>query len=52
MHSQPPNPGGCDNPPCQGGNGNGNGGGCFPPPCVPIDNGIILLLAAGTLLGV
>jgi hypothetical protein len=24
---------------------------CWPPPCVPIDNGIIFLIIAGTLLG-
>ena len=24
---------------------------CWPPPCIPIDGGISLLVAAGTLLG-
>ena len=51
VNCQPPNnpnrP--CDTPPCKGGNGGGNG--CFPPPCVPIDNGIVFLLVAGTMLG-
>jgi hypothetical protein len=35
--------------------GGGGGGGtppCWPPPCVPIDGGIGLLLAAGALYGV
>lgn len=35
------------------GGGPGTGGGnpaCWPPPCVPVDNGIIALIAAGTLL--
>lgn len=36
------------------GNQNGNGGGppgCWPPPCVPIDGGISLLIAAGAIYG-
>lgn len=44
--------------PANGGNGtgnqNGNGGGppgCWPPPCVPIDGGISLLIAAGAIYG-
>ncbi|MCC6542213.1 MAG: hypothetical protein IT225_08330 [Flavobacteriales bacterium] len=24
---------------------------CWPPPCIPIDGGVSLLIAAGTLLG-
>jgi hypothetical protein len=48
-----------------GGNGNGNGGGnggrppggggrppCVPPPCVPIDQGMVYLLASGLVLGI
>ena len=35
------------------GGGGGPGPGCWPPqtPCVPIDNGIVFLIIAGTLLG-
>jgi hypothetical protein len=37
-----------------GNNGNGNGGGrpCFPPPCVPINQGVSLLLITGLLLSI
>lgn len=43
-----------------GGNGGGApngsgppaaGGGCWPPPCIPIDGGISLLIAAGAVYG-
>lgn len=34
-----------------GGGGPGGDGGCIPPPCVPIDGGISLLVAAGVALG-
>lgn len=41
-----------------GGNGGNNGGGppngggpCWPPPCIPIDGGISLLIAAGAIYG-
>ena len=34
-----------------GGGGRPGGGGCVPPPCVPIDGGISLLVAAGVALG-
>lgn len=27
------------------------GGGCWPPPCIPIDGGISLLIAAGAVYG-
>ena len=33
------------------GGGPPTGGNCIPPPCVPIDGGIGLLLAAGALYG-
>ena len=29
----------------------GAGAGCWPPPCVPIDNGIVFLIAAAVLYG-
>lgn len=40
-------------PPPHPSNGNANGGhpGCWPPPCVPIDGGISLLIAAGAIYG-
>jgi hypothetical protein len=28
------------------------GPGCWPPPCIPIDNGVIFLMVAGTLYAV
>lgn len=31
--------------------GGGGGPGCWPPPCVPIDGGISLLIAAGAIYG-
>ena len=34
-----------------GGGGPGGAGGCIPPPCVPIDGGISILIAAGVALG-
>ena len=34
-----------------GGGGPGGQGGCIPPPCVPIDGGISILIAAGVALG-
>lgn len=34
-----------------GGGGPGGQGGCIPPPCVPIDGGISLLVAAGVAFG-
>jgi hypothetical protein len=34
-------------PPVSGGNPT-----CWPPPCVPIDNGVIFLIIAGMLYGV
>jgi hypothetical protein len=34
-----------------GGGGPGDDDGCVPPPCVPIDGGISLLVAAGVALG-
>ena len=39
LKAQPPGPGGGGKP------------GCFPPPCVPIDGGLSLLLIAGTVYG-
>lgn len=33
------------------GGGPPSGGNCIPPPCVPIDGGIGVLLAAGALYG-
>jgi len=33
------------------GGGDGPPGGCFPDPCVPIDGGISLLIAAGVAYG-
>ena len=48
--AQPP----CGQPPCGGGGGGGPGGGgkpCAQPPCVPIDQGLGLLLAGGVVLG-
>ena len=35
----------------QGGPGLGGPPPCWPPPCIPIDGGLGLLVAAGTLLG-
>lgn len=37
-------------PPGSGG-GPGGQGGCVPPPCVPIDGGLSILLAAGAAFG-
>lgn len=34
-----------------GGGAPAAGGGCWPPPCIPIDGGISLLIAAGALYG-
>lgn len=34
-----------------GGGAPAAGGGCWPPPCVPIDGGISILIAAGALYG-
>ncbi len=34
-----------------GGGGPGGQGGCIPPPCIPIDGGISILIAAGVALG-
>ena len=34
-----------------GGGGPGGQGGCIPPPCIPIDGGISLLIAAGVAFG-
>lgn len=34
-----------------GGGAPAAGGGCWPPPCVPIDGGISLLIAAGAIYG-
>ena len=31
--------------------GNGSGPACWPPPCVPIDNGVIFLIAITLLYG-
>jgi hypothetical protein len=42
VHSAPPPPGG----------GGGGTPSCWPPPCVPIDGGITLLIAAGAVLGI
>jgi len=36
-------------PPPPTGGGPGGGPACWPPPCVPIDGGISLLIAAGAL---
>lgn len=44
-YTQPP----CGVPPCGGGGGGGPG--CFPPPCVPIDQGIWALFLVGALYG-
>jgi len=41
LMAQPPDPGG----------GGGGGPSCFPPPCIPIDGGLSLLLAAGVAYG-
>ena len=39
-------------PPTAGTGGvSGTGSGCWPPPCIPIDGGIGLLLAAGLAFG-
>jgi len=38
--AQPPDPG-----------GGGGGPSCFPPPCIPIDGGLSLLLVAGVAYG-
>lgn len=38
-------------PPPPSGGGSGGGFGCWPPPCVPIDGGISLLIAAGAIYG-
>ena len=38
-------------PPSNPGGGGGNGPPCWPSPCVPIDGGIVLLLAAGLAYG-
>jgi len=40
-------------PPPHPANGGTNGGipGCWPPPCIPIDGGISLLIAAGAIYG-
>ena len=35
----------------QNGNQNGAHPGCWPPPCIPIDGGISLLIAAGAIYG-
>ena len=34
-----------------GGGAPAAGGGCWPPPCIPIDGGISILIAAGALYG-
>jgi len=34
-----------------GGGAPAAGGGCWPPPCIPIDGGISLLIAAGAIYG-
>jgi hypothetical protein len=41
VYSAPPPPGGGGGTPA-----------CWPPPCIPIDGGITLLIAAGAALGV
>ena len=53
LEAQPPPPGpGRGNGPPIGPPGNGNGGPkCWPPPCIPIDNGIQYLMIAGLLYG-
>ena len=55
-YAQPPGPPSGGNngkgPPGGGPPGGGGGPGCWPPPCIPIDNGIEWLLIAGVLLGV
>ncbi len=38
-------------PPQPPGGGTGSGGPCWPPPCIPIDGGISLLIAAGAIYG-
>lgn len=38
-------------PPPPSGGGTGPGPACWPPPCIPIDGGISLLIAAGALYG-
>lgn len=38
-------------PTAGGGPTSGGGAGCWPPPCIPIDGGIGLLMAAGIAIG-
>lgn len=38
-------------PPQPPGGGTGSGAPCWPPPCIPIDGGISLLIAAGAIYG-
>jgi hypothetical protein len=38
-------------PPPSGGGGSGGNFACWPPPCIPIDGGISLLIAAGAIYG-
>lgn len=38
-------------PPTVGGGASGGSAGCWPPPCVPIDGGVGLLIAAGLAFG-
>jgi hypothetical protein len=46
LNAGPPPP-----PPPPPGGGTGGNPACWPPPCVPIDGGISLLIAAGALYG-
>lgn len=39
-------------PPGGGGGGGGSNPPCWPPPCVPIDGGIVYLMTAGMAIGV
>ena len=43
---------GYDQPPEFPGGGGGPGPPCWPPPCIPIDNSVYLLIFAGVGLGV
>ena len=51
ISAQPGNGNGNGPPKGPPGNGNGKGPGCWPPPCIPIDNGIEYLILAGVIYG-
>jgi hypothetical protein len=47
----PPGPGGGGPPGLGGGDGGGGGEPCWPPPCIPVDGGIVFLIAIGAAYG-